>query len=938
MQNIKIVGARVNNLKNISVEIPKEKLTVITGLSGSGKSSLAFDTIFAEGQRRYVESLSSYARQFLGVLEKPDFDYIEGLAPAISIDQKSAGRNPRSTVGTMTEIYDFLRLLFAKKGILYCPKCNNPMHSESTVEILNTLITRVKKDKMIKFNLIVPIITNKKGEHKYTLSQLSKLNYLKIRLDGIEISLDEALKLELDKSKAHTIELIINKYDLTKNFDPKKFENCLEKDLKTGLELGHGIVLVFDITKEEEILYSKLNFCSNCKISLPNIEPSFFSFNNPEGACPDCQGLGVRLEINPDLVMPNPKLTISEGAIRPWSRTTSNTQWYQKILNLLSKKYNFSLDIPVVNLSTENLKIILYGDINLKKSLNFEGVIPNLERRFRETDSEYLRNEIEKYMEEQICPTCQGMRLKPEVLAVKLDDKNIVEVTKKTITEIKKYFSQYLKKEDLLKDKVTGPIISEIMSRITFLENVGVEYLTLDRSATTLAGGEAQRIRLATQLGSGLSGIVYILDEPSIGLHPSDHKKLLDAINRLKSLGNTIIVVEHDKDTMLAADHMIDVGPGAGDLGGKIIAEGTPRQLINNPKSITGQYLSGKKSILIPKKLRTKKTEKIIIYGARAFNLKNINVEIPLEKMICVTGVSGSGKSTLINEILAKSLAKKLHRAHSEPAEHDRIEGIHNIDKVINIDQSPIGRTPRSNPATFTGVFTSIRDLFAELPEAKLSKLDASKFSFNLKGGRCEHCKGDGVIKIDMNFLHDVYVKCQHCHGARYSQEVLSILFQGKNISNVLDMTIDEARKFFIENKDITNKLNVLSKVGLGYLKLGQSATNLSGGEAQRIKLASELSRTSTGKTLYILDEPTTGLHFEDIQKLLLVLQALVDKGNSVLVIEHNLDIIKSADWIIDLGPKGGEAGGEIVAVGTPKDIISNKKSITGLYLKSVIN
>lgn len=934
MQNIKIVGARVNNLKNVSVEIPKEKITVITGLSGSGKSSLAFDTIFAEGQRRYVESLSSYARQFLGVLEKPDFDYIEGLAPAIAIDQKSSTRNPRSTVGTMTEIYDFLRLLFARKGTLFCPNCNQPMSAQTPAEINHSIIDIVKVKKMIRFAIVAPIIERKKGEHKYTLNQLKKFNYTRVRLDGIEIDIDEAIAGVIDKTKPHTIEVIINNFDLTNNFNPKAFEAELEKYLQIGLELGKGVVTVLNKIDNSQLLFSKLNFCKKCKLSLPKIEPGFFSFNNPEGACSDCQGLGVRLEIDPDLVMPNPKLSINEGAIRPWSRTTSNAQWYQKTLNGLSKQYGFSLNSPVVDLLVEHLEIILYGDLTKADSLQFEGVIPNLERRFRETDSDYLRSEIEKYMIERRCLTCNGLRLKAEALAVRLDGKNIVEVTQQTIAEIEQYFKHFTQKSNVMEDEVSSPIIKEIISRIKFLLEVGVGYLTLDRSANTLAGGEAQRIRLATQLGSGLSGIVYILDEPSIGLHIVDHKKLLKAIENLKTIGNTVIVVEHDRATMLASDYMIDVGPGAGEEGGRIIAQGTPKELMSNPNSITGQYLSGKKQIEIPNKKRTKKTANITIRGATAFNLKNITVEIPLEKFVCVSGVSGSGKSTLINEILAKSLSKTLHRAHSEPAEHKSIEGVENIDKIINIDQSPIGRTPRSNPATFTGVFTLIRDLYAQLPEAKLNSIDASKFSFNLKGGRCEACRGDGVIKIDMNFLHDVYVKCQHCHGARYTEEVLSVIYKNKNIADVLNMTIDEAMKFFIDQDQIIEKLEVLSKVGLGYLKLGQPATNLSGGEAQRIKLAAELSRASTGETLYILDEPTTGLHFEDIKKLLEVLQALVDKGNSVLVIEHNMDVIKSSDWVIDLGPEGGNKGGKVVAIGTPEQVAKNSASLTGKYLK----
>lgn len=940
MKNIKIVGARVNNLKNITVEIPKEKITVITGLSGSGKSSLAFDTIFAEGQRRYVESLSNYARQFLTVLEKPDFDYIEGLAPAIAIDQKSAARNPRSTVGTMTEIYDFLRLLFARIGVVYCPICGQKMQSQTTLEILEQVKQNIEKNSIEKFIILAPIISRKKGEHKYTLNQLKKNKFDRIRFDGIIMDIDEGLDTDIDKNSLHNIEVEIDRFDLSLIKDQDRKESQLDSKISQALDAGNGSLIILNLNDNSEKYYSRLNHCPKCEISLPKIEPSLFSFNNPEGACEDCQGLGMRMEVDPDLVMPNANLTINEGAIRPWSRTTSHANWYQQTLIKLAKAYNFSLDIPIVDLSETILKIILYGDMERKNTINFEGVIPNLERRYRETDSDYLRQEIEKYMIERICPSCNGMRLKKEVLAVKIEDKNIVEVTQQSIEDVNKYFARFLKNNNhqIYSDEIVKPIVKEIISRIDYLLEVGVSYLSLDRGANTLAGGEAQRIRLATQLGSGLSGIVYILDEPSIGLHPADHHKLLTALKKLKDLGNTLIIVEHDKETMLAADYMIDVGPGAGDQGGKIVASGKPEEFIKSPKSLTGYYLSGKKQIKIPQKRRNGQVKSIIIKGASAFNLKDINAEIPLEKFVCITGVSGSGKSTLINEILAKALSKTLHRAHSEPGEHKEILGIENIDKVINIDQSPIGRTPRSNPATFTGVFTFIRDLFANLADAKEKHLDPSKFSFNLKGGRCEVCRGDGVIKVEMNFLPDVYVKCQSCLGLRYNEEVLSVFYKGKNISDVLNMTINEARVFFDGEPNITVKLDILIQVGLGYLKLGQPATNLSGGEAQRIKLATELARTSTGQTLYILDEPTTGLHFEDIDKLLLVLQALVDKGNSVVVIEHNLDVIKSADWIIDMGPEGGIKGGEIIAQGPPEEIVKNKKSLTGAYLKEELS
>lgn len=826
-ESIKVTGARVHNLKNITIEIPKGKLTVITGLSGSGKSSLAFDTIYAEGQRRYVESLSSYARQFLGVMEKPDVDYIEGLSPAISIDQKTAARSPRSTVGTMSEIYDYLRLLFAKVGTVHCPVCGH-------------------------------IVAKERREQK------------------------------------------------TK--------------VKTG---GHRMIV------------SHVHVCPNCAHEFPEITMSSFSFNSPAGACPSCQGLGVRLVIDPELVFPNKRLTLAEGAIRPWSRITSHANWYAKTLKLVSSKYDISLDVPVEKLKLPQIDILLYGDMKDPAGGDFEGIIPNLERRYRETNSDYIRAEIEKYMVERICGVCHGKRLRPEVLAITVVNKSISEITAMTIEQATDFFEKLTLAES--QEKVSNQILREIRTRLGFLVQVGLPYLTLDRNADTLAGGEAQRIRLATQLGSALTGILYILDEPSIGLHPKDHDNLIQTLMMLRDLGNTVIVVEHDKTTMEAADYLIDIGPGAGDHGGQVIAKGTPEQVKNNRISLTGQYLSGTAKILRPKKRRQPSTNTIVVQGASEFNLKQVTAEFPLNSFICVTGVSGSGKSTLVSDILARALAKKFHHAKTEPGKHETITGLEHINKVIAIDQSPIGRTPRSNPATYTGLFTPIRELFAATPLAQERNYDEGHFSFNVRGGRCEHCRGEGANKIEMHFLPDIYVTCEVCNGTRYNQEVLDVSYRDKNIAEVLDMTVEEALVFFKDIPAVADKLKVLSDVGLGYMHLGQTATSLSGGEAQRVKLATELSRHDTGRTLYILDEPTSGLHFEDIKRLLSVLQALVDKGNTVLVIEHNLDVIKSADWIIDMGPDGGDKGGKIVAVGTPEQVAKVSESHTGQYLSKIL-
>lgn len=815
-----MVGARVHNLRNVSIDIPRGKLVVFTGLSGSGKSSLAFDTIYAEGQRRYMESLSSYARQFLGTIEKPDVDYIEGLSPAIAIDQKSAARSPRSTVGTMSEVYDYLRLLYARVGEPSCPTCGQP----------------VKKERIV-----------------------------------------------------------------TQEISPDGKTKPIEKELYT---------------------------CYNCDVTLPEINLGSFSFNSPEGACPDCQGLGVRLVIDPDVVLPNPRLTLAEGAIRPWARTTAQSAWYNRALHDLARVEGFALDTPVAKLTAAQKTSLLYGSADG----SFEGVIPNLERRYRETDSDYLKREIEKYMVQQTCSTCRGQRLRQEVLGVRVAGKNIVDIVRLTILEAQAFFAAEIPVPRGM-EKVAAPILRELRRRLTYLEEVGLGYLTLDRNADTLAGGEAQRIRLATQLGSQLAGVVYILDEPSIGLHPRDQHRLIRVLRALRDLGNTVLVVEHDEQTIRSADWVVDVGPGAGEHGGNIIGTGTPEEIIANPESLTGQYLSGERSIAVPPKRRSRGDKTLIIRGATAFNLKNIDVTIPLGMFVCVTGVSGSGKSTLVDDVLAKALARKFYRAKAEPGAHKAIEGIEHIDKVIAIDQSPIGRTPRSNPATYVNFFTPIRDLFAAQPAAKAKKLHAGHFSFNVRGGRCERCRGEGSIKVEMYFLPDVYANCIDCEGKRYKPEILAVTYKGRTIADVLDMTVEEAKAFFADQPQIISRLAVLDAVGLGYLKLGQPATTLSGGEAQRVKLATELARASTGKTLYILDEPTTGLHFEDIRRLLTVLQALVDKGNTVLVIEHNSDIIKSADWVIDLGPDGGAAGGYLVGQGTPEQIVKTSKSETGRYL-----
>ena len=989
--SIKIKGARVHNLKNIDVEIPRDKLVVITGLSGSGKSSLAFDTIYAEGQRRYVESLSAYARQFIGVMDKPDVDSIDGLSPAISIDQKSTTHNPRSTVGTITEIYDYLRLLYARVGQPHCPLCSEKIKPLALDEIISQITANFLNQDVI---ILAPIIKDKKGEHKAVYGGIEKAGYSRLRFDKVIYTLPEAEDLPVDKQKKHSLEIVIDRVKITKD---KEDLARLNESVEKALELGNGLVTIFATTpfnkggkgdlilppdkgglrgvmsphhktpsssplsggEQTETTYSKLLACAKCGLSLPELEPRNFSFNSPHGACPDCSGLGTKLEIDPKLII-NPNLTIAQGAIRAWAHSAVAGQgWLMRILGTVAQAHGFDLNTPVKDLTKEQLNIVLYGSggknynvdyqsdrFSGELTTEFEGVIPNLEKRFAQTESDYVRKEIEQYMRVLICPTCLGKRLKPEILAVTVAGQSIYGVSAKPIDQAKKFFADLLNSSILTarEKKISLRLIKEIGVRLEFLSNVGLDYLTLARSANTLSGGEAQRIRLATQIGSSLMGVIYILDEPSIGLHQRDNDKLIGTLKKLRDLGNTVIVVEHDEATMISADWLIDVGPGAGDHGGQLVAQGTPEQVKKNPKSLTGQYLSGKKSIPAPAKYRPGNGKSLKIIGASEHNLKNIDAEFPLGKFIAITGVSGSGKSTLLTDILAKILNQRLYRAKTAAGKHEKIQGLEHIDKVIDIDQSPIGRTPRSNPATYTGAFTPIRDLFASLPEAKIRGYRAGRFSFNVPGGRCEGCGGDGTIKIEMQFLPDIYVTCDVCQGKRYNKEILEIHYgdkrlggKGKNISEVLDMTIEEAMGLFKNIPAIYQKLATLNEVGLSYVKLGQSATTLSGGEAQRVKLATELSRRATGKTLYILDEPTTGLHFADIHKLLHVLNQLVDKGNTVLIIEHNLDVIKSVDWVIDLGPEGGDKGGYIVAAGTPQEVAKNKKSYTGQYLSKML-
>jgi excinuclease ABC subunit A len=932
---ISVQGAREHNLKNISVKLPRNKLVVITGLSGSGKSSLAFDTIYAEGQRRYVESLSSYARQFLGLMEKPDVDQIDGLSPAISIDQKSTSRNPRSTVATVTEIYDYLRLLYARIGLPHCPICGKPVTRQTSTNIVDQITKDTNNAKII---ILAPVVIDKKGAFEHIPEQYQRAGFARARVDGVIYSLDEFP--ELEKSKKHRIEIIVDR--LIVNVDNA---GRLAQSIEQALEIADGRIAIFNADTETQYTYSLLYACvDHPDISIPELEPRTFSFNSPQGACPVCTGLGSKLEVDPELVIPNGRLTIAEGAIRPWNRIRIDS-WYLKKLETMATGNGFSIHTPTGKLTNEQLDMVMYGtgskiyNIALGNGRNyettFEGVVSNLERRYKETESDFVKRDIQKFMQELPCHSCHGKRLKPEVLAVTINKFSIMDICELSIDDAV-IFVQSLKLNN--KDStISKQILKEINARLTFLQDVGLNYLNLLRSAVTLSGGEAQRIRLATQIGSGLTGVLYVLDEPSIGLHQRDNERLIRTLKRLRDLGNSVIVVEHDEDTIRTADYLLDIGPGAGVHGGRVVAEGTPQQVEANPVSITGQYLIGKKSIKQPKKRRSGNGKLLQVKGARENNLKNIDVDIPLGELVVISGVSGSGKSSLINDILAKELSARLHRSNTVPGRHDEIVGIDHLDKAIIIDQSPIGRTPRSNPATYTGLFTPIRELFAATPESKIRGYGPGRFSFNVRGGRCENCAGDGIIKIEMHFLPDVYVPCEECHGKRYNREALEIHYKGKTISDVLAMTCEQALEFFENIPVIARKLQTLVDVGLGYITLGQSATTLSGGEAQRVKLATELSRRPTGKTLYILDEPTTGLHIADVDKLLQVLQALVDAGNSMIVIEHNLDVIKSADYIIDMGPEGGEAGGFVVAKGTPEQVAKVKTSYTGQFLKKLL-
>lgn len=933
---IRIRGARQHNLKNINLDIPRDKMVVITGLSGSGKSSLAFDTIYAEGQRRYMESLSSYARQFLGQMDKPDVDYIEGLSPAISIDQKTTSRNPRSTVGTVTEIYDYLRLLFARVGHPHCPKCGKPVNQQSLDQMLDQLLALPERTKLL---IMAQAVRGKKGEHKKLLEHIRKEGYTRLRIDG-EIR-DAGEEIQLEKNKKHTIEVVIDRLIIRPEIRPRMAES-----MEVALKMGQGVAYV-QIVDGEQLMFSQNFACEDCGISLPEITPRMFSFNSPFGACPVCSGLGSQMEMDLELVLPDKAKSLAEGAIAPMS--TNVKGYYMRQMDALVQKYGCTLDTPWQEMPAKLQQKLLYGtgeeilEFGYENMFGqykihripFEGVMNILNRRYRKSESDTMREEYENYMSVNLCPECHGARLKPEVLAVTIGGKNIQQVTDMPVAQCQEFFQQV---EFTDRELTIGrQVLKEINARLGFLAKVGLEYLTLSRAAGTLSGGEAQRIRLATQIGSGLVGVLYILDEPSIGLHQRDNNKLLEALKNLRNMGNTLLVVEHDEDTMRVADHIVDIGPGAGSQGGYVVAQGTAEEIMAVPESVTGQYLSHKKFIPLPEKRRQGNGNFLEILGAEENNLKNVHLKLPLGVFTVITGVSGSGKSTLINEILYKAVASKLYRIKGRPGKFKKLLGMENVDKVIDIDQSPIGRTPRSNPATYTGVFDLIRTLFSQCSEAKMRGYKPGRFSFNIKGGRCETCKGDGIIKIEMHFLSDVYVPCEVCGGARYNQETLEVKYKGKSIADVLDMTIEEAVEFFKNVPRVANKLQVLQDVGLGYVKLGQSATTLSGGEAQRVKLATELSRRSTGKTLYILDEPTTGLHTADIHRLLEILQRLVDGGDSVVVIEHNLDVIKSADYIVDLGPEGGDKGGTIVAQGTPEEIVKVKASYTGKFLKPML-
>jgi len=947
--HIHVKGAREHNLKNIDIQIPRDKMVVITGLSGSGKSSLAFDTIYAEGQRRYVESLSAYARQFLGQMEKPDVDFIEGLSPAVSIDQKGTTRNPRSTVGTVTEIYDHLRLLFARVGQPHCPNHGVPIVAQTVQEIVDQISEYKEGSRLL---ILGPLVRDRKGEHQQLLVTARRGGFARVRVDGSVRDLSE--DITLDKMKKHSLEVVVDRIVLKRGEEGNADRSRLTDSVETALRLGEGLVLVADADgKQSERLFSQRLACPEGDFSIGEIEPRTFSFNSPHGACPACTGLGTKLEPDPELVLANPDISLKQGAVLPWQKSGGTAQYRMAIIEGLARRFKFSLDTPVKDLPKKAVEALLRGtEEPLKLSYEnrsgqrrsyeyeWEGIVPWLERQYRDTTSDYIKADIEKYMSERPCQVCKGRRLKPEALAVTILGKNIVDVTGLTVSEALEWVSGLEREKGGLKVRarqIAKQVLKEIRTRLGFLVDVGLDYLTIDRSATTLSGGEAQRIRLATQIGSGLMGVLYILDEPSIGLHQRDNARLIRTLLGMRDLGNTIIVVEHDEETIRTADWVIDIGPGAGEHGGEVVAEGPLEAILREPRSLTGAYLSGRRRIPMPSHRRSAKGDAIVVRGAREHNLRNIDVRIPLGVFVSITGVSGSGKSTLVNEILYRRLAQVLSKAKDRPGAHDKIEGIQHIDKVIDIDQSPIGRTPRSNPATYTGLFTPIRDLFAAVPDARLRGYSAGRFSFNVKGGRCEACAGDGIIKIEMQFLPDVYVPCEVCGGKRYNREALEIRYKGKSISDVLEMTVEEGLAFFANVPACEARLRTLNDVGLGYIHLGQPATMLSGGEAQRIKLSTELSRRATGRTLYILDEPTTGLHFADVERLLEVLHRLVDAGNTVVVIEHNLDVVKTADWIIDLGPEGGKAGGEVIAEGTPEAVARSRRSFTGRYLRELL-
>lgn len=936
-----IKGARQHNLKNISLEIPRNTLTVITGLSGSGKSSLAFDTIYAEGQRRYVESLSAYARQFLGLMDKPDVDHIEGLSPAISIDQKSGTRNPRSTVATVTEIYDYLRLLYARIGHPHCPKCGKPISQQTVDQIADQVLSFPGGT---RFSVLAPLVRGRKGEHEKVFDDIQKAGFVRARVDGVTAEVSEFAGKRLAKHKKHTIEAVVDRLIIRDGIRPRLIDS-----LEVALSVSGNLVVmeIADGENKQDVIFSQSLACPDCGISIDELEPRLFSFNSPFGACPSCNGLGVNMEIDPEMIIPDKRKSISDGGIAPWNGTTDG--YYPQLLEAVAGHFGFSTDTPIQDLAQEHVEIILYGAPKHKirfqyesqygrrsdRMVTYSGVVPNLERRYKQTSSNYIRQWIEGFMASVPCPVCQGQRLKPEALAVTIGGLSIAQLTRMSCEEALEFIDELklTQRENL----IAGQVIKELRARLVFLIDVGLGYLTLNRQAGSLSGGEAQRIRLATQIGSGLVGVLYVLDEPSIGLHSRDNGRLLNTLKRLRDTGNTVIVVEHDEETIKSADYVVDIGPGAGENGGRVVVAGSVADVLDCPGSLTGKYLSGKKKIPVPKKRRAS-GRFITVLGAREHNLKNIDVKIPLGVFTCVTGVSGSGKSTLVDDILHKKLASVLHGARARAGDHDGIDGLEHLEKVINIDQSPIGRTPRSNPATYTGVFTDIRQLYSLTPEAKVRGYKPGRFSFNVKGGRCEACKGDGIIRIEMQFLPDVYVPCEVCHGKRYNSQTLEVKYRGKTIADVLDMTVEEALEFFKNVPAVQRKLKTLFDVGLGYIKLGQPATTLSGGEAQRVKLSTELSRRGNEKTLYILDEPTTGLHFEDVRKLLNILQRLVDAGSTVVVIEHNLDVVKSADYIIDLGPEGGEKGGFIVTEGTPEEVERCPHSYTGQSLTQVLN